>query len=496
MKSLILAFDIGTSSCKAAVYSEEGKILFLKKSAYSLSVLENGWVEQNPQEILEGLFNAVQKIKTGGCDLSSVGAISFSSQIASQFLVDGDGKPLTMMMSWMDKRAEKEVEEYNRRFTGEEAARLTGMDMVMTPAHTTTKLKWMQKNIPHLVAKARYVVQIKEWVIHYLTGEWVSDATSLKGIVDQQSGKPIPEIMDFIEAGENLVPPVKKPYEIAGTLKKGVCGFEDICEGTPVIVGWNDMNAAFLGTAGLSQDRAGVDLTGTSEHFGVIMRNYNGEKAINGVNLVPFVEHARICYGVTSSGGQAFDWYVRNVMSNGRALDETYAHVIAKAQTVAPEENAELICLPFVSGERNPWNNPNARCAFIGLGKKHTDAHMTLALLEGVAFTLRAIKERFPQQPRRFSVSGGASRIGLLNQIKADVMGTRFEKLSTTEAGCNGAAILARIALSPHVTMAQAAADMYATDEYYDPREKYARLYDDKYARFIKLYQALYADDN
>ncbi len=486
----VLAIDIGTSACKCIVFSETGAILSQGRAEYSLYKVGDRWVEQDPMEILNGIRQSVSNLSLSQKERNEIKAISFSAQIASQFLVDSQGIPLTKMLSWMDRRAEAELAEYNDRFSPNETLQMTDMDMVMTTAHTTIKLRWMKKHIPDILAQASHVVQIKDFVIHDLTGNWVSDSTSLKGIVAQRDGKPIDPIMDFIGIKPTLLPMVMKPYDVAGSLRAGVDGFADFAPGIPVIVGWNDMNAAFLGMAGLPGECMGIDLTGTSEHVGIVVPRQTVPDCyrLSGINRVPFLDEHEVFYGVTSSGGLSYEWFLHTFMPD-KDLDMASLHAAAYAlgKTVDPVDARELLFMPFLEGERHPWNEPNACGVFYGLRKTNTLANMYYAILEGVAFVIRAILESAPIPPRQLIVSGGASRNHLWNQIKANVTGLPVFKLAATEAGCNGAAILAKKQLLKSSSMREIAQSMIQYDKRYTPQEKYQALYEDKYRRFLRL---------
>lgn len=488
-----LAFDIGTSSCKAVLTSEAGEAIAIGKGSYPVEILGEGLIEQDPAKIIEGVIASVSMLERLGADLSSVSAISFSCQISAQCLIGRDDRPLTNIISWMDKRARQEAEEWNREYTGERLEKLTGMDMVITPAYSISKLRWIKKHMPDTLSKAKYFVQIKEILIHYLTGVWVSDANSLKGVVDPSTGCVIDEIRNFSGAPEGIIPEVKRPNEIAGILLPNVRGFESVPAGTPVAVGWNDMNAAFLGMAGLPDAPTGIDLTGTSEHLGVIVSKRSlphgfSHGEYEGLNKVPFLDQHEVYYGVTSSGGQAADWYARNIMlaeSTGAFFDNLFA---GYGSAPAVEANAGLVFIPYIEGERNPWNNPNACGMFFGLKREHKQIDMATAVLEGVCFALRAIYDRLPIKPDRFIVSGGAGRNEHWNQMKSDVLKTPFYRLSTTEAGCQGASALAVSALHPEMRLDEIANNMLRFDREYQPKESNFGYYEKKYRKFVELY--------
>lgn len=487
----ILAIDIGTSSCKTTIFSEEGDLLALGKGSYSLLFPEEGYVEQDPKEILQGVWKAVACLKEQGIELSKVRAISFSAQIAAQCLVDREGKLLTNLISWMDTRASREALSFTQKFSQEETECLTGVDMVVTPSYGIAKLLWLHHHRGDVLKDAYKFVQIKDYLIYHLTGEWVSDATSLKGLVHSQTGKAVPEIMEYIGESCELLPEVKLPYAIAGYLKKDVKGFEYLTPGIPVITGWNDMNAAFLGMGALTGDCIGMDLTGTSEHLGCVSFCRDIErKDYDGLNRVPFLEGREVFYGVTSSGGQAVEWFVRDFLEEADAK-MYFENLFRQREDLLAAGDPDLIFLPYLEGERNPWNNPDARGVFFGLKRKHKQADLALAVLEGVSFALRTIYERFPQKPDKVIVSGGASFNEVWNQMKADVMEVPYVRLKTSEAGCAGAAILAVAALHPEKTPKELSEEFFHVVKSYEPDRKRHMYYEKKYQKFLKLYHHL-----
>lgn len=491
MKSSILAIDIGTSSCKAVLFSETGMIAAQGKGQYSLKFPQEGRVEQDPEEIFAGVGHAVQELSEKGGDLSSVQAVAFSAQMSSQFLVDQSGKPLTNLISWMDGRAYEEAEEFTGRFTKDQVRELTGVDMVVTPAYSIAKLLWLKRHMPECMEKAFRFVQIKDYVIYRMTGEWVSDPTSLKGLVHQQTGEPVPEIFAFIGASPDLLPEVRKPWEIAGNLMENVPGFKGIPTGIPVVTGWNDMNAAFLGMGALADGCVGLDITGTSEHLGCV----SPERTVcpeeyQGLNRVPFFGDREAFYGVTSSGGQAAEWFVKDFMRQ-KSVPDYFEKLFAEEQEVRIADENRPIFLPYIEGERNPWNNPDARGVFFGLNRSHRQIDAAMSVLEGVCFALRAIEERLPEKPEYFVVSGGASVNDLWNQMKADVMNIPFVRLETVEAGCAGAEILAMMALNPDRPLDDIVGTAVRRRQIYQPDEKRHACFEKRYKKFIELYYAL-----
>lgn len=489
MKADVIAVDIGTSSCKAVLFSDDGEIMAIGRGSYPLLIKENNWVEQDPEIIFEQVIEALQQIENQTEDLNSLRCISFCAQMSAQFLVDKEGRPLTNIISWMDRRAEQETEQLNRDFDQKHMAEIAGMDMVITPAYGIPKLMWLKKYAPELIEKSAYFVQIKDYVIYRLTGMWVSDPTSLKGLVNQEDGTPLKEIWMYLGLNTQLIPEVRKPYEKAGVLKSGIEKLRKIQAGVTIVTGWNDMNAAFLGMGALLESEIGLDMTGTSEHFGWCGFADKDALQYEGNNCVPYLGGRNIVYGVSSSSGLAVEWYVKEYLQKegvGLYMQQMLCH-----QETEKVSGKRPLFIPYLEGERNPWNNPKARGVFFGIGKEHRQKEMLEAVLEGICFELKAICDRLPYRPKRIIVSGGASENPVWNQMKADILGITIQTVNVQEAGCTGAALLGMKALDETISLEEISRKRIKIKEEYVPDHTVREIYQERYEKFLHLYQLL-----
>ncbi|MFC4597254.1 xylulokinase [Cohnella hongkongensis] len=496
----VLSLDIGSSSCKAALIDDCGRLLAESKASYPIHHPKPGWCDQHPDEIWEGAVRAIRGLTGDGGVARGEGrigveAISFSSQIGSYMLIDREGEPLTPFVTWMDTRAAAEAQEMKRAFSEAELQALLGMDIPVGPNWVAPKLRWFHRHRPELLERTRYVVQPKDWVIRQLTGRWLSDNTSAKSAIHRQTLKPASKLLEWAGAGPEIVPPIGLPHEIAGELIPSVAESLGLPGGIPVVLGWNDMNAALLGLAGMPDRTAGFDITGTSEHVGLIERGSFSPvpKYVEGMNWVPFGDEHRVLYGVTSTGGQALKWYVEQIDQFGRANPAgavDYDEALREAGDVRHGSDG-LLFLPYLNGERSPWWNPAAKGVFYGLSPSHDRRHLARAVMEGVGYSMRTIIARLPQRPESMLIAGGSSRNRLWNQIKTDLIGVPFSRLETTEAGCLGAAVLAAYSLGWYSTLREAGSRMIRIAERYEPDRSAGGVYDEGYEKFVELYHAL-----
>ena len=196
--------------------------------------------------------------------------------------------------------------------------------------------------------------------------------------------------------------------------------------------------------------------------------------------------------GVTLSAAGSLQWY-RDTM----AANESFDALVAEAAS-APAGSEGLIFLPYLSGERTPYPDPLARGAFVGLTVRHRRAHLTRAVLEGVAFSMRDCLELFAgaglSTVRQIRVAGGGAKGPLWRKIVASVLGVELVTVNSTEGAAFGAALLAGVGAGAWRDVAAACESAIAVTGRDEPDPQWQRAYDGLYPRYRALYPALKAE--
>ncbi len=263
--------------------------------------------------------------------------------------------------------------------------------------------------------------------------------------------------------------------------------------GTPVIAGGGDQAAQAVGVGAVTPGIVALTL-GTS---GVVFASTPG----------PFIEpegrlHA-FCHsapgtwhfmGVMLSAAGSLRWY-RDTLAPGMGFDDL---LTPAAQVPAGCEG--LLFLPYLTGERTPYPDPLARGAFVGLTVRHGMAHMTRAVLEGVAFGLRDSMELIRSaglgEIHQVRVSGGGARSPLWRQILADVMDAELVTVNTTEGAAFGAALLAGVGVGNWSGVEQACTQTIQIVQATKPEAGSVMGYNRYYKLYRKLYPALKTINN
>jgi sugar (pentulose or hexulose) kinase len=289
-------------------------------------------------------------------------------------------------------------------------------------------------------------------------------------------------VFERLSLRPDLLPPICAPDEVIGHITQLAGAETGLAAGLPVICGWNDLNASVLGSGAILPGDA-FNVTGTSEHIGVIT---TADCRVPELVCAPFLPGRKLLYGVTSCGGGSLEWYAGLA---GRELSE----LVEAAVPVEPE--AAPLFLPYLEGERSPIWDPRASGAFVGLKTAHETHHLARAVLQGVAFSLRQILEIVnatePIADCPIILSGGAARLRLWNQIKADVWKRPVIAPRNSHAGVLGAAMLAAVGAGLYDSVEQAARVMARSGETFRPDPDEAGVYDSIYAVFADLYPAL-----
>jgi xylulokinase len=189
---------------------------------------------------------------------------------------------------------------------------------------------------------------------------------------------------------------------------------------------------------------------------------------------------------VTLSAGGSLRWW-RDLTGLG------YEDLVAEAETVAAGSEG-LLFLPYLTGERTPHMDPRASGAFVGLTVRHTRAHMTRALMEGVVFSLRdgiEIMRSLGVAPTDIRAIGGGASAPLWLQLQADIYGAQVHRLVIEEGAAYGAALLGHVAAGTFSSVDEATGVVRTMPDFTEPDPAHVAAYDESYAIYRDLYEAM-----
>lgn len=381
MNDLMLALDIGTSSLKAALVGADGKVMATARQGYGTRIARSGWAEQAPQDWLAALDRAMKQL-VHMSDTTRVAGIVLTGQMSAGLLVDAAAQPLTSCLIWSDQRAAAQSAAAAETYGAGALHRLTGNPP--SPTYTAPKIAWLMAHTPHSSAAA--FLQPKDWLVAQLTGRLVTDPSdaSCTGLFDLHAGDWSRDLLDLYGIPAGLAPEILPSTAIAGILTPAAARRLGLTAGVPVVLGGGDGPVAGAGAGTLSESEASASL-GTSAWISRATATPACDPGSGLATYAHVVPGLALETGSMHAAGGALEW--------AASLFSVDAATIAR-RALSHEAQADApIFLPYLQGERTPYWFSHPAGTFIGLGRDHGAQDIARAILEGVMFQLRTIRD-------------------------------------------------------------------------------------------------------
>lgn len=482
-----LGLDIGTGGSRAIIIDENGNVLASETVEHeNFASPQIGWAEQDPDDwwraCRAAIKQALQRVNAG-----EIAAIGLSGQMHGSVLLDNSDRPLRPALLWCDQRTARQCSEITER-----AGREDLIELVSNPAvtgFTLPKLLWVRENESDVWDRTTGILLPKDYIRLKLSGDKASDVADSSGtlLFDVKGRKWSEKMFETFGIEIALMPKVYESIETTGEVSQSAAIDTGLMAGTMIVAGAGD-NAS--GAIGMGITKPGM-LSATIGTSGVVF----------GVTERPAVDRSgrihTLCHavpdrwhntGVTLSAGLSLKWF-RETFDDKKSLDE----LVEEAAGI-PSGAAGAIWLPYLMGERTPHLDPNARAAFVGLTASTTKAHLTRAVMEGVAFSLRDSLEIFRESGTNVEsirLGGGGARSETWSQIQADVYGKKVDILDADEGAAFGAAILAGVGAGAWKTVDEACERTIRVAKTIEPNPESVRVLNRNYEAYGLLYEAL-----
>jgi glycerol kinase len=434
----VLAVDQGTSGTKAVVVDPVDGVLAAVEVSLHPRYLPNGGVEQDPQELLDSVMRAGrQAVAQAG---RPVATVAIANQGETVLAWDQrNGRPLSPAIVWQDRRAAEVCAEL--RDQREVIAARTGL--VLDPYFSAPKMSWIRRHI----TTDGVVTTTDSWLVHQLTGEFVTDPTTASRslILDIDTVDWDPELLGLFNLSMEPLPRIAACDEPVGTTT---------AFGSPMTVGGLvvDQQAALLAQSCWEPGAAKCTF-GT----GAFLLANTGKRAIRSTagltSSVAWRTHDQAAYcvdGQVYTAGSAVQWLTSlGFIGHARELD-----------TIACNSSEGVLCVPALAGLGAPWWRPDATASFTGITLATGPEHLVMAVLEGIAAQVAdltdLIADELGQPLRSLRVDGGLTRSRTLMQAVANLTQLPVELYPSAHATALGAAALGRMAQQSSLSLANA----------------------------------------
>ncbi len=485
--SHVLGLDVSTTATKAVILDGDGAVAAVASAEYPYETPRPLWSEQDPQLWWDATVRSVREaLDAAGLRGDDVDAVGLTGQMHGLVALDAADRVLRPAILWNDQRTGAECDLIRELVGRERLIAVTGNDALT--GFTAPKILWVREHEPEVWAEIAHVLLPKDFVRLRLTGGRAVDRADGAGTIlfDLAARDWSDEILDALGIDRAWLPETFEGPEVTGTVTEDAAAVTGLRAGTPVVAGGGDQAAAAVGVGSVEPGISSLSL-GTS---GVVFTTTPGPTVEPEGRLHAFchsVPERWHLMGVMLSAAGSLRWY-RDALAPGVGFDE----LVAEAAE-APAGCDGLLFLPYLTGERTPYPDPLARGAFVGLTVAHTRAHLTRAILEGVAFGLRdsleLVRGAGLAPSTEIRATGGGVQSDLWRRILADVLEARIVTTSTAEGAAQGAATLAAVGAGWHASVEDACHAFVRIGDPTEPSDPDA--YADAYARYRELYPAL-----
>ncbi len=499
--TILLGIDIGTSSTKALLFhQEEARILAVASQEYPIFRPSPEQAEQDPEDWWRATVGVTRRLlaeaRVSGAEVAS---LSFSGQMHGTVLVDRRGHPLRPAIIWADQRSGEECERLVSVLGRERYAQVAGT--LPAAGFLGPTLLWLQKHEPGLVKRAHGVLLPKDFVRLKMTGQLATDMSDAAGtgIFHVTKLTWAEEILEGAGLPAHLLPPVLASTDVAGELDQAAAAELGLRPGIPVVAGCGDQPAQAVGNGLVTPGRGAVTVGSGGQIFLPFAPEPGPEGPVipTDPRLHVFVHAAPGLWYVLAailSAGLSLRWLRGITGLAGRA--DAYA-LLSQEAAQAPLGANGLLFLPYLSGERTPHMDPQARGAFIGLTHYHQRGHLARAVMEGVAFALRQALElglAVSGEMAMFVGAGGGMESDVWRQILVDVLGRPVQRSQSVEQASLGAALIAGVGAGLYGDLAQACQEVVRYGPVTEPNPLRQESYDALFQRFVQLYPRLRED--
>jgi xylulokinase len=500
--SIFLGIDIGTSGTKTLAINSRGKILAEATSLYPSYHPKPLWSEQEPEDWWQATVKTVRAVvKQAKLKPADVKSIGLSGQMHGSVFLDKQNRVIRKALLWNDQRTAAECDELERRAGG----RSELIRMVANPAltgFTAPKILWLRNREPRNFDKTVKVLLPKDDVRRRMTGEFATDVSDASGmlLLDVAKRDWSLELLSKLELDRSLLADCYESEQPTGTLTKEAAKTLGLSTDCIVVGGAGDCAAGAVGNGIVSSGTLSTSI-GTSGIMFVHSDTVQVDPAGRLHTFCHAVHGKWHMMGVSLSGGGCLQWF-RNrlcqaeIAAAKKTKIDPYTILTEEAAKI-PSGSEGLIFLPYLSGERTPHADPDARACFVGLTLAHTRGHLVRSILEGVSYAMRDSLEIIQQlgvPVRQIRASGGGSKSPLWRQIQADVFGQKVATINAEEGPAYGVALLAAVGAGAFKNVEEACGATIRVVKQTSPSARAKKHHDQAFPIYQGLYRALKDD--
>ena len=488
----LLGIDIGTSGCKAAAFNENGRCLAGSSREYFPLYPKDGWVELDATGVWSHVKNCISEI-VSKTSADPVTALCVGSMGEAMVPVNNQREIAGHSILSSDIRGEQAVQDVKKQLSDEKFFSIN--PNVLSVNYTMPKLAWIRDNDPALY-KAADKFMLWDGLPGYMMGcePFVAFSSANRTLLfDVHREDWSDELCGICGIDKTKLPRCIHAGSIAGTVSKTFAAQTGLTPGVEIVAGGHDQCLNALG-AGITAGGMAVDGIGTYECITPVFASMPDPATMFGLglNIEHHVLESQFVTFLYNQGGSLLRWFKR-VFANDTA-NET--GVFDALNNEMPDTPTDLVVLPYFEPTGSPGYITNASGVIAGLTMATTRGEIYKAFLESITYYFAENLQNLEAAGagiKEYVATGGGSRNDAFLQIKADITGAPYIRLTATECGLQGAAILAGLGTGVYRTAADAVGRFVKIEKRFEPELSRHEMYKEKLRRYSQLFPLLHS---
>jgi xylulokinase len=488
----LLGIDVGTSGCKAAVFSEDGRLLGLAYEEYDYQRPKPGWAELDTARVWQQVKRTIgQAVADAKGD--PIKALCVSSLGETVVPVTTDRKILGPGLLNFDVRGEEYLDKLRGLISDEQLYRINGN--TLGNQYTLTKLKWLKQHQPDLYQQADIFLLWSGFVSFMLGADAKVDYSLANRtlLFDIERSDWSDEILELAQLDREKLPPTVPSGVVIGSVANAIAAELGLPVGIPIVSGGHDQCCNGLGCGVTAPGQAMYGM-GTylclmpvfgqrPEASAMIERGLNTENHAVPGQYVSFLYN---------QGGSMVKWF-RNTFAGAerRQAQASGQDLYAALLSEMPEDLSRIMVLPHFAITGPPDFIADSCGVVAGLKLETSRGEILKGLIEAMTFNIRETFEGLPGagiEVVDFRAVGGGSKSDAWIQVSADILGRPFVRPKIKEAGVLGTAMLAGVGCGVFPSLEVGIETMVQLDRTFDPDPKKQSLYSERFAKYQRLW--------
>lgn len=484
--SYLMGIDLGTSSTKTLIIDETGKTAGIGNASYGIQIPQISYAEQDPEEWWQAVKKSIiDALKEAGIQGNEIKGIGFSGQMHGMVALDEQKKLVCPAIIHLDQRSSVELGEIRSiagNLMSEKLLNQPSAGMIISTVY------WMKKHQPEKYNRIRYVMSPKDYIAFRLCGEIGTEYTDAGATLafSVKERRWCSELFQRLGVKEDIWAPVHNSYDIAGKVTQEAAKETGLSTDTYVVYGAGDSMAALTGNGVIESGIIACNI-GTSSQLAVVVDKPIFDPKMRIQTWCHTVPERWVVQSGTLNGGSTLSWLRNKILKSSQPFAELDAEA---GKTPAGADG--LYFLPYLAGERTPYNEPDAKGVYFGLSMMHEQGHVVRATMEGILFNLKeclGILDEMKVDRSKLIASGGAARGITWKQIQADVLNMPVYSTEIKEEACHGAAILAGVGVGLYANIKEACeTTIQMSPAVVEPIPEHVKIYNEKQQIFHDLY--------